>query len=109
MYTKGNFLVTPSIQTPKLKINEASYHTVILAGSITIKGDCTGTQFSDPYGTWNSVVVQAIFKIILKGHYVTVHLNTDKIQLRSEVICTLSKAYCTHMDDLKIFRIYKQG
>ena len=57
MHTMGNFLVTPSIQISKLKINETSYHTVTLAGSLTTNGECTGTQFSDPYGTWNTVVV----------------------------------------------------
>ena len=69
VHTTRNFLVTPSIQISNSKINETSYHTVTFAGSITTNGDCTGTQFSDPYGTWNSVVVQAIFKIILQEHY----------------------------------------
>ena len=40
--------------------------------SVTPNGDCTGTQFSDPYGTWNDIVVQAIFKITLQEHYATI-------------------------------------
>ena len=103
MHTMGNFLVTPSIQISKLKINETSYHTVTLAGWLTTNGECTETQFSDSYGTWNSVVVQTIFKITLQEHYATVHLNTDKIQLRSGVVCTLSKTYCTDMEDGQTF------
>ena len=74
-----------------------------MAGSITTNGDCTGRQFSDPYRTWNSVVVQAIFKITLQEHYATVHLNTDKIQLQSGMICTFSKTYCTDMEDGQTF------
>ena len=95
MHTIGTFLVTPSLQISKLKVNETSFHSVTLASSVTPNGDCTGTQFSDPYGTWNSVVVQAIFKITMQEHYATIHLNSNKIQLGSGIICTLSNTFCT--------------
>ena len=52
-----------------------------------------GTQFSDPYGTWNNVVVQAIFKITLQEHYATIHLNANKIQLESSIICILLNTF----------------
>ena len=68
--------------------------TDTLAGSVTPKGDYTGTQFSDPYGTWNHVVVQTIFKITLQEHYATIHLNSNKIQLESGIICTISDTFC---------------
>ena len=58
MHAIGTFLVTPSLQISKLKVNETLFHSVTLAGSVTPNGDCTGTQFSDPYGTWHNVVVQ---------------------------------------------------
>ena len=61
------------MQISKLKINDTSYRSVTLAGSITTNGDRTGMQFSYPYHTWNSVVVQAIFKLTLQEHYATVH------------------------------------
>ena len=84
----------------KLKINGTSFHSVTLAGSVRPNGDCTGTQFSDLYGTWNTsnVVVQAIFKITLQKHYATIHLNSNKIQLGSGIICTLSDTYCTDVE-----------
>ena len=75
MHTIETFLVTPSLQISKLKVNETSFQSVTLAGSVTPNGDCTSTQFSDPYGTWNNVVVQVIFKITLQEHYATIHLN----------------------------------
>ena len=56
-----------------------SFHSVTLAGSVTNNGDCTGSIFSDPYGTWNNFVVQAISKITLQEHYATIHLNLNKI------------------------------
>ena len=103
MHTIGTFLVTPSLQISKLKVNETLFQSVTLAGSVTPNGDCTHetdsfTQFSDSYGIWNNVVIQAIFKIILQGHYATIHLNSNKIQLGSGVICTLSDKFCTDVE-----------
>ena len=51
MHIIGTFLITPSIQISKLKVNETSFHSITLAGSVIPNGDCTGTQFSNPYGT----------------------------------------------------------
>ena len=58
------------------------------AGSFTTNGDCTGTQFSDPYETWNNVVVQAIFKIRLQEHQATIHLNWNTLP---NDVCNLKK------------------
>ena len=98
MHTIGTFLLNPSLQISKLKVNETSFHSVTLAGSITSNWEYTGTQLSDPYGTWNNVVVQAIFKITLQEHYATIHFNSNKIQLGSGIICILSDIYCTDVE-----------
>ena len=98
MHTIGTFLVSFSLQISKLKVNETSFHSVTLGGSVTPNGDCTGTQFSDTYGTWNNVVVQAIFKITLQEHYATIHFNSNKIQLGSGITCTLSDTFCTDVE-----------
>ena len=95
MHTIGTFFVSSSLQISKLKVNETSFHSVTLAGSVTPNEDCTGTEFSDPYGTWNNVVVQAIFKITLQEHYATIHLNSNKIHLGSGITCTLSDTFYT--------------
>ena len=98
MHTIGIFLVTSPLQISKLKVDETSFHSVTLEGSLTPNGSFTGTQFSDPYGTWNNVVVQAIFKITLHEHYAIIHLNSNKIQLGSGIICTLSATFCTDVE-----------
>ena len=67
MHTIGTFLVDPSLQISKFKVNETSFHSVTLAGSVTPNEDCTCIQFCDPFGTWNNVVVQAIFNSRLCG------------------------------------------
>ena len=98
MHIIGTFLVTPSLQISTLKVNETSFDSVTSAGSVTPNGDFTGTQCSDPYGTWNNVVVQAIFKITLQEHYATIHLNSNEIHLGSGIICTPSVTYCTDVE-----------
>ena len=45
MHTIGTFLVTSSLDISNLKVNETSFHSVTLAGSVTPNVDCTGTQF----------------------------------------------------------------
>ena len=74
MHTIGTFLVTPSLHISKLEVNETSFHSVTLAVSVIPNGDCTSRQFSDPYETWNDVVIQAIFKITLQEHYATIKI-----------------------------------
>ena len=93
MHTMVTFLVAPSLQISKLEVNKTMFHSVILEASVTPNGDYTATQFSNPYGTWNNVVVQAIFKITLQEQYATIHLYSNKIQLGSGIICTLSDTY----------------
>ena len=80
MHTIGTFLADLSLQISKLKVNETSFHSVTSAGSITPNKDCTGTQFSGPYGTWNNDKVQAIFNITFQEHYATI--NYIQIKLR---------------------------
>ena len=74
MHTIRTYLVTPSLQMSKLKVNETAFHSVTLAGTLTPNRDCTSRQFSDPYETWNDVVIQAIFKITLQEHYATIKI-----------------------------------
>jgi len=51
-------------------ISEASNSTVTsiinFTGSITMDGHYSRIQHSDPYGTWDIVIVQATIKIVLK-------------------------------------------
>ena len=103
IHTIATFLVDPSLQISKLKVNETLFHSVTLAGSVTPNGNCTGTQFSDPYGTWDNVVVQTVFKIIFQEHCATIYLNSNKIQLGSGIICILSDNNCTGVEYGKTF------
>lgn len=82
-----------------IKPNTTTIRGVTLAGTINNDGTCKGVQYSDHYGTWDSVVVQASVRITIKSSYVPIHLNSGKIMLKSGTTCTLSEGFCIDSDD----------
>ena len=89
LHSSGTISLGQNQQISHLKINQTSYHSVLLAESLAMNGDCSGTQYSDPFGTWNNVIVQGVLKITLQEYYANVNLNTDKIHSRSGITCSL--------------------
>lgn len=82
-----------------LRINQTSSRSITLAGRINNDGSCKGTQYSDPYGTWDDVIVQGSAKITLKSSYVPVQLESGRIMLKSGTICQLKDGFCLDSDD----------
>lgn len=82
-----------------LKANQTTYRSITMAGRVQVDGYCKGTQYSDPFGTWDDVVVQAVAKISLKSSYVPVQLNTGKIRLKSGTVCDLADSFCLDADN----------
>ena len=94
MYETGVFLVSPNTPITVLKINRTSAHAIILAGSTQVNGQCSGSQYSDLFGTWENVIVHAKYRITLQEYQATLNINRDKIHLKSRVICSLSDTAC---------------
>ena len=99
MFIDGVLSFGPENIITNLRGNQTAYRSITLAGRIQNDGTCKGAQYSDPYGTWNDVVVQASAKISLKSSFVPVDLNSGKIKLRSGTTCTLSDSFCLDSDD----------
>ena len=98
LHTTGVLQFNDNVVIGGIKINATNYYGVTLGGSITRDGHCKGTQYTDPYGTWDNVVVQGTVKITLQDYYATVNLNTNRINLRSGVACSLSEGECTDLE-----------
>lgn len=81
-----------------IKQNQTMTYGVTFAGTIKPDGECKGTSYTDPYGSWDDVIVQGIVRISLKTSYVPVHLSTGKIFLKSGTVCELSNGYCIDSD-----------
>ncbi|XP_070516639.1 uncharacterized protein [Cardiocondyla obscurior] len=82
-----------------LKPNSTNTHSFMLAGTVGYDGRCEGTQYSDPYGTWSNVIVDALIRITLKTAYVPVNLNSGKIMLKSGTVCDLTRGTCVDSED----------
>ncbi|XP_067210243.1 uncharacterized protein [Linepithema humile] len=99
MHREGLLRIGESDIIDGLKPNNTYYRSVTVAGKIKVDGTCKGVQYSDYYGTWDDVIVQATVKILLKTAYVSVKLNAGKIILKSGTICDLSEETCVDSDD----------
>jgi len=99
MHREGLLKIGQSDIIDGLKPNHTYYRSVTIAGKVMVDGTCKGVQYSDYYGTWDDVIVQATVKISLKTSYVPVKLNTGKIVLKSGTICELNEETCVDSDD----------
>jgi len=87
-------------------VSEASPNSTIsssinLIESTTMDGHCFGGQYSDPYGTCDSVVVQPI-KIISKNFVVPIERTSSQLILRLGQRCE-SRRECLDSENGQIF------
>lgn len=97
MHTYGSFELSGTYITG-LKSNQTATRPVILAGHVDVDGTCYGAAYSDPYGTWGEVVVMGSIKITLQDYNADVKINSNRVQLRSGVVCELSATRCTDIE-----------
>ena len=74
-----------------IKVNNTILRGIDLVG----KGDnCAGGSFSDDFGSYTDVYVQAVITINLTEQTAIVNLDNDKLHLKSEVVCKYSISNC---------------
>ena len=78
----------------ELRINQTTSHSATFAGFVNSDGRCNGAAYSDPYGTWESVVVQGVIKVSLSEHTAQISLDNNKIHLKSGTVYDLSETKC---------------
>ncbi|KAF0713825.1 Uncharacterized protein FWK35_00028934, partial [Aphis craccivora] len=76
-----------------IKINETKLFSTTIAGSTDRNGNCRGTTFTSEKGTWQDVIVQANFKIILTTGIATVNSKENTLILQTGTIFKLSDQY----------------
>lgn len=97
LHEEGTLSIGSSIITG-ISPNSTTHRTISLAGSVNTDGTCAGTTYSDPYGTWNNVFVQATIEIKLRSQVARVQIGTGKIILPSGTVCNLAKTSCIDYD-----------
>jgi len=99
MHREGLLKIGYSNIIDGLKPNNTYYRNITMAGKINVDGTCKGVQYSDYYGTWDDVIVQATVKMSLKSSYIPVKLTAGKVMLKSGTVCDLSEETCIDSDD----------
>ena len=99
LHSSGAVYISPRVQLSGIEPNTTATHSVTLAGKIGPDGRCDGTTYSDPYGTWTNVIVQAIVKVTVKSYSAAVRLSDNKIVLRSGQQCRWQSGHCLDSED----------
>ncbi|XP_057323900.1 uncharacterized protein LOC130666697 [Microplitis mediator] len=86
-----------------LKMNHTSHRTAQLAGSQSMGGDCTTGTYSDEYGTWSNVVVDALFEITISEYETSLNTKTNQVLLRSGTRCDAEKLTCITSEGMSAF------
>lgn len=74
--------------------NTTSIRSVTLVGSTSVDGRCTGAQYTDGYGTWENVVVQASIKVTLRTFEASIKRTEGNIYFPAGGHCRISNGYC---------------
>ena len=86
-----------------LKPNSSSTRSITLAEHTSVDGRCSGAQYSDPYGTWDSVVVQATIRVTLRDFEAPIRRNSHEIILPSGLHCKVTAGECLDTDGDETF------
>lgn len=81
-----------------IKVNATTYRSATLVGSTSPDGKCAGAQYTDGYGNWESVVVQASVKITLRKLELSVKRAPGHIIMPTGSYCKASNRYCLDSD-----------
>jgi len=78
--------------------NTTNLRSAMLAGTVSVDGRCAGSQYSDGYGSWENVIVQASIRITLRAFTASVKRSTGKVLLPTGTHCDLTPNYCIDAD-----------
>lgn len=103
MHLTRSIQLTPAATIIGIAVNSTTRRTITLAGSLDNAGSCSGTTYSDPYGTWDGVVATAVVTITLRTFTAPVSLNAEKVILPSGTHCILNEEHCIDGDGNSAF------
>lgn len=103
LHDSGSIFLGNNALITGIKVNSTTYHSLTYAGTITNDGKCTGTQFSDPYGTWDNVVVQASIKITTRRIEIPIKHSTNEAILPSGAHCSATIGECNDADGMTTY------
>ncbi|KYQ58524.1 hypothetical protein ALC60_02477, partial [Trachymyrmex zeteki] len=90
----GFIIRIASAEVDRIQQNTTNLRSITLAGSASVDGRCTGAQYTDGYGTWENVLVQATVRITLNSIDAPIKRSTRQVILPSGTRCSLTPGYC---------------
>lgn len=83
--------------------NETTLRSITFSCQVNTDGKCAGTQYSDIYGSWENVVVQAVIRITLRTFEEPVKRTVGHIMLPSGIQCTITRGRCLDSNGAETF------
>lgn len=96
-------LALSTVVIDRVTTNATSYRSVTLAGRAGIDGTCRGSDYTDGFGTWDNVVVQAAIRVVLKDFEASVKRSSDELMLPSGTRCPTSARSCQDADGAETY------
>lgn len=96
-------LVLSTVVIDRVTTNATSFRSVTLAGKAGIDGTCRGTDYTDGFGTWDNVVVQAVIRVVLKDFEASIKRSNDELILPSGTRCPASARSCLDADGAETY------
>lgn len=103
LFTSGSIRISESVTINGLKANETTIRTVQLAGSTSVDSSCKGTQYSDRFGTYEDVLVEAVVEIYYSTYKVRVNVERDQVELKTGVRCAYPDGNCLDVTGSRIY------
>lgn len=74
--------------------NQTNYRSITLAGRAAVDGRCSGTSYSDSFGEWDNVLVQAVVKITIRVFGAAIKRSSGTLILPSGTHCSTASYNC---------------
>lgn len=78
-----SYIAGGGVVLDNLSINATNTRHAVITGTVDNNGQCSGSSYSDKQGTWNNVVVQALYSISLYDSEATLDLDNNEVHLSS--------------------------
>ncbi|QPB73972.1 nucleoprotein [Hymenopteran chu-related virus OKIAV147] len=94
MVRYGTYVYNGYHRISDIKKNSLKVHAAILSGSSNVDGDCSGSSFSDRFGSWDRVTVHATFEILVQEFEATTSTSSNDLSLPDKHRCALDDETC---------------
>lgn len=96
-------LALSTVVIDRMSTNATSFRSVTLAGKAGIDGTCRGSDYTDGFGTWDNVVVQAVIRVVLRDFEASIKRSSDELILPSGTRCPASARSCQDADGAETY------